>query len=164
MPTTRIEGDVYVAGNLASNSLSAPSGAINNAAIAAAAGISASKLEHQHAQTYSQPNTTATAERRSMFHCRGATGTVVAVHAWATTASTLNAVVTVDVLRGHTSILSSPIVLNSSDVALTPKAGTVSLSSLAAGNILSIVSTVSAGTGTLATGLGVQIITRESAE
>lgn len=160
---SRIYGDLLVEGSLVASQLAVPMGAISDIQVAPAAGIQATKLEHQHRLMYAQQNSAATAETRVVYVCYGASGSVVDFRAGCISVCTGNATITLDLLRNGSSILASPLVLNSSDTNRVAKQGVVSSSTLAAGNVLELVVTVSAGTGTLGTGLFAALTVHESA-
>lgn len=164
MAQARIEQDLHVAGALTCRSFTAPAGSIDDSAIKAGAKVQASKLQHQHRLTYAQPNTTAVAETKAVYVCYGATGTIKDVRAGSIVACSGNATITVDVKKNGTSIMQSPIVLDSTNQARVAEAGTVATSTLAAGDLLEVVVTVNAGTGTLGTGLFVSITVEEDAQ
>lgn len=144
--------------------LSVPALAVGNSAIAAAAGIEASKLQHQHQPVFAQPNTTATSETRALHVCYGATGTVIAFRAGSIAINAGAATVTVDIKKNGTSILSAPITLNSSNTNRVVAAGTISTPGLVAGDLLEVVTVATAGGGTLATGVYAQAIITEAAQ
>jgi len=68
-----------------------------------------------------------------------------------------NATVTVDVKKNGTTILSSTISLSSSQSNRDEVAGTLSVTSMVAADILEVVVTVDVGTGALGTGLFVWV-------
>lgn len=160
---SRIYGDLFVEGSLAASQLAVPAGAIGDGQVAPAAGIQATKLEHQHRLMYAQQNSTAVAEAKVVYVCYGASGSVVDFRAGCIAVCTGDATITVDLLKNGTSILASALVLNSSDTNRVAKQGTVSSSTLAAGDVLEVAVTVSAGTGTLGTGLFAALTVHENA-
>jgi hypothetical protein len=159
------EGDMRIKGNLSCTTFTAPNGSIDNAAIEALAGIAANKLEHRYQPTFAQPNTTAAAETHAIHVVYGTTGEVIAFRAGSIAACIGDSTVTVDLKKNGTTMLSSVITLDSGNTARVVEAGTISgAGTLAAGDLLEIVIAVSAGTGTLATGVYVQAIINEDAE
>jgi len=162
---TRLEGDLYVNGNLSSKTATPAASSITNASIIAAAGIDATKVDHQHRLVFHQPNTTATAETRVIYHCYGATGSVIAIYAGSIAIAVGAATVTVDLKKNGSSILTGVITLNSSNTARVAVAGTLTGStSLVAGDVLEVVTTATAGGGTIPTGLFVAITVNEKAQ
>lgn len=167
----RIEGDMFVTGNLSSHTFTAPAGAISNAGIAGAADIDATKLEHQHSLNYQQANGTAVvAATQGLFICRGLTGTIVAVQAAITglIATGGDRTVDVDVKKGdastaYTTVLSAPIQFTNADALRTPKAGTVSVTSMDVGDSLIVAVAVAGAAGNQAQGLQVTVTVREDA-
>ena len=124
--------------------------------IAAAASIDASKLEAWQKGVYSQVSTAVTATA-VLGIIRGTTGTSIGVEVTNATACAGSSTLTVDVQKNGVSILSAPVTLNSSSSTSVPIAGTISVSFLADGDIITAVITTSAsGTDALATGVAVQ--------
>lgn len=149
---TRIEGDLFVNGNFSAKTQTAASGSIADAQVAAGAGISATKLQHQHRPGYSQPNTTATTVTTAIYRCFGATGAVVGFHAGMISKNVGGATVTVDLKKNGASILTGVISLSSADTNRVALAGTISGGTLVAGDLLEVVVTATVGGGTLGTG------------
>jgi hypothetical protein len=161
---SRISGNLIVDGQVIPRLLSVPASSVGDAAVSAAAGIDASKLDHQHQQTYSQPNTAATAEVRVLHVVRGATATVLAVKAGSIAKAIGDSTVTIDVKKNGTTILSSTFVLDSSNSNYVAESGTVNVSAGVVGDVYTAHITISAGSGTLPTGVYVTIELREDAD
>ena len=160
---TRIESDVYIAGDLSARSVSLPNATVTNAMVAASAGIAASKLQHQHRVHFSQANVTAAAETRVIYRCYGATGTLLQFAAGSIAACTGNATVTVDLKKNGTTVLSSVITLDNGNSARVAEAGTLNVTALAVGDVLEVVVAVNAGSGSLGTGLFAAVTLQEEA-
>lgn len=161
---TIVQGDVIQKGLFVPDSITMPANSVPDAAIPAGANVSADKVEARVYAGWSQPNTTATAEVRSLFVAKRA-GTVTDVLAGSIAKAVGDSTVTVDVRKNGTTILSSTVVL---DNANTNRVGEVaSLNSAAtafvAGDWFETVITISAGTGTLPTGVFVQLEARQNA-
>jgi hypothetical protein len=157
----RFPGDIYVAGNISSKTLSVPAGAVTDAAIQAGAGIAATKLQQQHRLDYSQPNTTATSETRIIYACRGASGTIIDFRAGSIGVAVGAATVTVDLRKNGTTVLTGVITLDTGNVARVAEVGTLSVTTLVAGDVLEVVLTATAGGGTLPTGVFVSATVHE---
>ena len=155
MAKHRIEGDLHITGALTMGELGIPDSTITNADVEADADIDASKLEHSHRGLHTQ-NGTAVAATEVMHVVYGATGTIKAVKAGSVVAATGNATMTVDVKKNGTTVLSAPIVLDSTNTAYIVEAGMPTVTTLVAGDVLTAVVTVDAGTGALGTGLFVE--------
>lgn len=163
MSQTRIEGDVAVTGTLvAIGGLSVPDGSIDADAIEAAAGIEYTKLEHEHRAAHRQSGTPASATD-GIAVIRGATGTLLSVKAGTVVACIGAATITVDVKKNGTTVLSGVITLDSTNTARVAEAGTLSVTTLAAGDLLEVVVVATAGGGTLGTGLFVEVRWAEDA-
>lgn len=161
---TIIEGAVHINGALSAKSFTPPAGSIANASIAANAGIDATKLGHQHRANFSQPNTAATTETRVIYTVYGATATLVAFKAGSIAPATGNATVTLDLRKNGATVLTAVVTLNSSNAARVVVAGVLASTSLAQGDVIEVVITATAGTGTLPTGVFGYAEVREDAQ
>lgn len=161
MSLQKIPNDVLITGSLqVQGPVSFGAGTIGDSQVAATAGISATKLTHDHIEKYSQPNTTATTETRGLYVARNS-GTVVEVSAGSIAANVGAATVTVDLKKNGVSILSAVITLDNANTARVVEMGTISGASYVAGDFFEIVITATAGGGTLATGVYIQALFRE---
>lgn len=155
--------DVRVNGNFSARSFSAPSGSIGNAAIAASAGIDASKVIHRHAIRYAQPSGSDVASATQLVHTFRNTATIVAVEVVTQTAPTGgDKEFTVDVKLGNQStafatILSAPIEVDSTVASREVKVGSLSTSAAADGDTLQVVIAVSGSTGSQGQGVLVSV-------
>lgn len=129
-------------------------GCVTDAKVAANAGIKASKLEHQHRETYAQESdTTAAAEARVVHVVKGTAGEVRSIKAGCVTPCVGDAVVTVDLLKNGVSILTATFDLTSAQSAYDLVAGTIDTATLEADDVLEVDIAVAAGTGTLGKGV-----------
>lgn len=172
MATDIINNDLHVAGSLSARSFTPPAGSVANASIEAAAGIVATKLEHQHAIHYAQvPGSAIVAATQDVHIVRGATGDVVALEAALTgaLADHVSRTVTVDLHKStgggsFATVLTSTIGFTSSSTLRTAVAAVVNSAGLVDGDILRIVVTVAGGSGNQAQGLQVTLTIREDAD
>jgi len=161
---TRLEGNTHVVGTLSSTAITLPSSCVDNAKVAAAAGVDASKLEHQHQITLAQDNGAASAAQTRVVHVvYGATGTLLAFQAGCETACIGDSTIDVDLHVNGSSVLSAAIELSSSESAYELVEGTISSADLTADDVIEIVITVTAGTGTLGEGVFANLVLREDA-
>lgn len=167
---TRIEEDMVLAGNVkVLGTFTMPDETITDAKVIAAAGIKASKLEHQHRVPYNQPNSAAATDTRVIYTCYGATARVIALKVGSIAIAVGAATVTVDVQKmDGTSILASgtPVTLNSSNVAGVPVTATLGLTAVlaqVANGSLKIIVVATAGGGTLPTGVFASLTVEEDA-
>lgn len=153
-----VDGDLRVRGTLVPDTLRYPAASLANADVSASAAIATTKLRHRHVRSWQQPNTAATAETRTI-HVVTLPGLINAVKVGSIAAAIGDSTVTVDVKKNNTSVLSSTVTLNSSNTARIAVAGTVSgaQDDVVVGDWIEVVITVSAGTGTLPTGVFVQV-------
>lgn len=151
-----IHGDVSILGNLTARTFTPPALSVSNAAIAAAAGIAATKIQKPRLIEYGQSGTAASATI-PIYVCNGATATIVSLKAGSIGLNVGDSTVTVDLKKNGASILSAVITLNASNVARVLEAATLASTSLVADDFLELVIVPTVGTGTLATGLFVQL-------
>lgn len=165
MSTSRIDGDLYVSGNIAGKTFTPPASSITNAAVIAAAGISSSKLQHRYRPSLSQAHGTAgTTERRVVHQVVGATGTLNSVRAQLSVAPIGAATHVIQVKKNGTDILSTAITLDSGNTAFIDETDTgFTSTALVNGDVLEITVTATAGGGTLGQGLHVMIDLDEDA-
>jgi hypothetical protein len=169
MDTTRFNGNLIVAGSLSAGSLTVPSATITDAMVAAAAGIAATKVEHQFAAHYSQADGSDVATAIYPLHTVvGATGEIVAVEAVCVDApSGGDKKFTVDLQKASAtnttlaSVLSAAIDYTNGTADYTVKPGTISSADLADGDTLVVVVTASGSTGAQGQGLVVTTTLRE---
>ena len=129
-----------------------PDGCVANAQVASGAAIDADKLRHRFRGLFSQTGT-AVAATQAMHVAAGTSGTIKAVKFGSIVANIGAATVTIDVKKNGTTILSASIVLDNANTARVVEAGTLSVTTVAAGDLIEAAVTVAAGGGTLATGL-----------
>jgi hypothetical protein len=152
----RVEGDQVVTGEiLGPTNIQYPAGKIDNAAVSSTAAIAASKCQKSLRYTYFQPGTMADAT----IVCFFALNTITFKHVRVTnlTACTGDATCTVDVKANGTTILSSVVTLDSSTAAYSERSGTITDTSAADGEYITVVIDATVGTGALGTGVMVQI-------
>lgn len=156
-----ISGDLVVRGAIRAGSMVVPNGSVGNTQFSSTDPLAASKQEHQFVKELVQSGNAAAATQ--VLHVAYGDGEVLAVRAGSVVAATGDSTVTVDVKKNGTTILSGTILLDNANVAYTPESGTASVSTYSADDVLTAVVTVSAGSGTLPTGLFVQVVLREDA-
>ncbi len=128
-------------------------GSVKNTEVAAAAGISGDKLEHQHRANYAQPSgSVAAAETKVVHTVKGVAGTLKTFKAGSVTVCTVDAAITVDLHKNGSTVLAAPIVLDIANSARVVEAGTISGAAVVAGDVLEVVVTVAAGAGVLGNG------------
>ena len=163
---TVIDGDLEVSRHFNARTITLPASTVTDASVLAAANIAASKLEHQYQPLYAQASaTTAAAATVAIWRVFGETGSVVAVEAGLVSPNVGAAACTVDIKKNGTTILTGTIPLTSAEIARQSVAGTLNLSAAALvdGDMLEVVTTATAGGGTLGTGLFVSLKIREKA-
>ncbi len=147
-------------------------GSVTNAMIASAAGINATKLEHQHSvnvELYG-PAVTIAALTKLVFACRGATATVISVKASIyVAADDVSRTVHVDIQKStgggaFATIMTATVSITNGTAIFTPVAGTINSGALVAGDVLQCVVTVAGGSGNQAKGLMLEMHVREDAD
>jgi hypothetical protein len=125
--------------------------------------LGCTKVDHQYiAQMAQAHGTAATAERR-VVHIARAAGTFVSVQVCPVVAATGDSTATVDVKKNGTTILSGTVTIDNGDVAYSKTSAALSVTSYVAGDVIEVVQTVSAGTGTLPQGMTTTVVMREAA-
>lgn len=167
--TSTVDGNLYVTGQIAAGGgITIPPGSVGTTSFSSnvAEALVATKQEHQHQKEFAQVHgSNATAERRVIHVVRGATGDLVELEIGNSLAATGDSTVTIDLYKNAASILSATVVLDSANTAYSGKeSATFASTALVAGDVLSIVQTISAGTGTLPQGVFAQLTLREDAE
>lgn len=152
MAQTTLPTDLRVQGNISCTTFTPPAGSITNAAVVAGAGVEYTKLVHYFPVRYQTATGTAVTAATHPIHIARASGTIVAAKAYCTVAPTGGDSVTIDLQKGNQStsfatILSSTIVLNSSDANRQVNDGTLSVTSYSADDEFQAVVTVSGTTG-----------------
>lgn len=145
-----------------------PNGGITNPMIATAAGIEATKLEHQYSFGHYQTTGTAVVAAVQDFFIARSTGTIVQFEAAVTGAIATGGdrTVTCDLQKStaagaFATVLSSTIVLDNTSVLRTLEAGTISGTTFIDGDILRFVITVAGAAGNQAQGVIVTATIRE---
>jgi hypothetical protein len=158
--------DIFVAGSFGCRQFSPPAGCIGNAAIAANAGLQASKLEHQHAIRYSQKAGTAVVSETIPLHIARAAGTVVSVEVVTVTPPTSTDTVTIDLKKGNAStgyatVLTSVVTIDNASVTRTIYSAAITTADYSADDSFELVITA---TGSSCQGLAVIVTVREAAQ
>lgn len=168
--TERLEGPKYFAGNVQFSTVNMPTGtnaAVGDAEVKTGAKIDASKLRRRMHARYSQGNVAAVSETRVLHIAYGAVGEVKAVRVSNIARATGNSTVTVNVRKNGTTILTGVITLtdiNPGSATYGVAVGTVVSSpanSYVAGDVFDCVIVATVGTGTLPTGLSIDLMLDE---
>ena len=159
-----ISGDMHVDGTLTMKGVTLPNNSVTKDKVLAGTGIEYTKLEHLHRATHKQPNSAATAETKAIALIIGATGSTLNFKAGCIAPCTGNATITVDLKKNGTTVLSAPITLDNAQAAYATVSGTITVPGLVAGDVLTVVVAVNAGTGALGTGLFASVNWKEDAQ
>jgi Flp pilus assembly protein CpaB len=152
-----IDGDMTVRGTLRCESIAMPQNAIDNSnQVKAGTNLNADKLEQRFFPAWSQPNSAASTETRTVFVARRS-GVVNEVIAGSIAKAVGDSVVTVDVMKNGTTILAAVITLDNANTARIVELGSVTSSAFVAGDWFEVVITATIGTGTLPTGVFCQL-------
>jgi hypothetical protein len=162
---SEVNDDLRVKGRLTPKFFDPPAGCITDLAVSGSTQLAATKLVHQHHERYSQPNTTATAVTLRLHSARKA-GTVAEFLAGSIAKCTGDSTVTLDLKKNNVSVLTTPIVLDSGNTNRVDETATISPGSenYVAGDWFDLVMTISAGTGTLATGVSAVAVFNENSQ
>lgn len=159
----RIEGDMFVDGNLSAKGLTVPAGSVSDTNVAAGAPgsyIAAEKVRLQAHKLYTQ-NGPAVAEDRAIYRSYGLTGTVLTFVAGSIVAAIGADTVTVDCKKNGTSILAAPITLNSSNTARVAASATLATTTVVAGDLFEVVVITNHTSGTLPSGIFAELVLDE---
>lgn len=147
-----VSGDAVIHGGLFGiTELSYPAGSIVNADISADAGIGEEKLDHLHYALYSQVGSAANETRIIHMCVADGGGTILQFSAGSIGIAVAPAVVTLDLQKNGVTVLDSVITLDSANEAYLPENAILLDTSIADGEILTVVITSTAGTGTAPT-------------
>lgn len=169
MAQSRVDGDLVVKGTLTPTTLNVPDGAVDDDAVAASAGIAATKVEAQYAIHYSQADGVAVAAAIVPVHTvQGATAEIVAVEVVCVDApSGGDLAFSADLQKANVgtptpaTVLSGVIPYSATQTDCEVEVGTITSPDLVAGDTLLVVVAVSGSTGTQGQGLVVTITLRE---
>jgi len=172
MAITTMPGDLVVSGTLTPGGFNPPAVSIGNAAIKAAAGIEATKLEHQYSLNYRQDDGAAVvAAIVPLTTIRGVAAEVVDIEVVCIDApSGGDLTFTVDLGKSNAAIpapatiLTTPRTYPNATPDATVLVGSIDTAALAAGDTLVLTVAVSGSTGTQGQGLVVTVTVREDAE
>jgi len=155
--TVTFNEDLIVRGTLIPSSVSLPANVITTSTqVQAGANLNADKTEQRVYPSWTQPNTAATTETRTLFVARRA-GTVNEVIAGSIVAAIGDSTVTLDVKKNGTTILSAVITLDNANTARIIESGSISgAGTFVAGDWFEVVIVATINTGTLPTGVFVQ--------
>lgn len=168
MAQTVFNGDWHVNGTATAKTLIVPSSTITNAMVAASAGIDASKVVHQFPLFYQQSPGSAVVAATYLLHIGRFNGTIAAVEAAVNTVATGgDRTVSVDLKKStgggaFSSCLASAIQFTNGSAALTPTAGTLSVTTFGDNDILELTVAVAGAAGNQAQGLLVTVTLQES--
>lgn len=152
-----IDGDLIVRGTLNCGAITMPQNAIDSSQqIKAGTNISADKTEQRFFPSHAQPNSAATTETRTLFVARRA-GSVNEVITGSIAKAVGDSTVTIDVRKNGSTILAGVVTLNSSSTNRVVQLGSVTSAAFVAGDWFEVVITATIGTGTLPTGVFVQL-------
>ena len=139
-----------------------PDGSFADAAIAAGAAIDHSKVEHRYALDYAQAPGTAIVAATIDLHTAYSAGGVLAIKGTVTgvIATGADRTVTIDLHKStaggaFATVLAAPIVLDNTNVLRTPEAGTVTVTTFVADDLLRLLITVAGAAGNQGEGLSV---------
>ncbi len=152
-----IDGDLQVRGNVNCNSITLPLNAIDSAGqIKAGLNLPAEKFEQRFFPAWSQPNSAATSETRTLFVARR-TGTINEVVAGSIAKAIGDSTVTIDIKKNGSTILNAVVTLDNANTARIVEVGSINSGAFVAGDWIEAVITATLGTGTLPTGVFLQL-------
>lgn len=150
--TDVISNNLHVAGVLSCEEFTSPANSVGDDAVLAGAAIQPGKMKHRHKPTFDQVGTAVAQAARFLWKAQFA-GTIEGFFAGVIGACVGDSTITVVLKKNGSSILTGSITINSGHAAYASVAGTLASSSFVANDVFEVAITVSAGTGTLGTGL-----------
>lgn len=159
---SRHEGSLHITDTLSAKVIRYPNASVDDDAVAASAGIQASKLEHAHFHDHQFFAEGATVEPTSSYLTHvvaGSTGQTLGFEAvFHTVASATSQLCYIDLQKAtaattFVSILTAPITLASSDPIRTPMPGVINTAALTDGDIIRQVVTTTGSTANFFKGL-----------
>jgi hypothetical protein len=149
-----------------SESPALPGGSIANTHVQAGAPgnfIEATKLQQHFVITGGQESDATAAAEERPIHVAHGDGAVLAISAGVIDPNVGDSTITVDITKNGTSVLDSPITLNSSHTARQVIPGVLDAAETAYddGDVFEVVFAVTAGSGTLGKGVFVSLVLRE---
>lgn len=138
-------GDVRIEGNLSVTGTSYQSAAsITNASVASNAEIASTKVKHRRTGFYSDIiGTDVVTSGRVLYRCYASVGTILKAYCGSVVAAGAATTVTVDIKKNGTTVLSATIVLDNGNTAYVAEEGTLSVTSLVAGDVITATWTLS---------------------
>ena len=172
MAQSYIYSNLHVGGAFSCTTMQIPAGTVQKEDVAAAAGIEATKLEHQHAIHYWQADGTAIAAAIVPIHTvRGATADIMGIDVCCVDApSGGDLAFSVDLLVADVvaptpaTVLSAPVAYSATQTDCEVESGTIASATLADGDTLLVQVAVTGSTGTQGQGLIVTVTVREDAD
>lgn len=154
--------NVHVEGKLTCDDFSPPAGCVGDAGISGP--VTASKLGSRLRKTYAQESATTAAAESRVIHVATAAGTVVGFSAGCVVANIGAAVVTFDLKKNGTTVLTGVITVDNGDAARAVVDGTLSGAAVAyvADDVFEVVIAATAGGGTLGKGAFCQMLCDEN--
>ena len=126
-----ISGNMVVDGHFSPKTMDIPANTIVDADVASNAALEATKLRHQHRQVYAKESGTVAVTERFVVHVARGAGTVELFEAGSVTLCTVDATITVDLLKNGATVLSSTFVLDTGNTARVAEVGTLDAAKVA---------------------------------
>lgn len=157
-----INEDVRVRGNITANSVTLPADSVGNSSIDPGDPVDETNQWHQYLREYSQLHGTPAVAARSVIHTAFRDGFLKDFRAGNLVAITGNATVTLDLKKNGVSVLSSVIVLDSTNTLplVMESAGIAGGGAFLANDVFELYITVNNGTGGATQAQGVYVQAR----
>lgn len=174
MPQTRFDNDIHCAGTISAATFNLSASCVSNADVEANAQIAATKLQQQNTGCGNSDElfgpTTSVAALTKTIGMAYATGTILEFAAWIEVVATgADRTITVDLHKAtgagaYATILSATVGFTNASSVRTKVTGTLSSTSVVAGDVLRVVVTVSGAAGNQATGLSYRLTITENSQ
>lgn len=150
--------NMHIGGQLSCETFTPPAACVVNASVSSTAAIDPDKLINRFRKTYSQPHGSAGTSVRQTIHTAKFDGTISACYASMSVAPLTTATHTVQIKKNGTDILTSAITFDNGNANFDDEAAPgYTSTSYVAGDVFEVVTTATAGGGTLGQGLSVEM-------
>lgn len=143
-----IGGDRYWTGQQQFANLIAPANCVGSNNFNGSDPLTTAKQYHRFRVGFAQAHGTAATNERRAVHIAAAAGTIESFKAGPVVAASGDSTVAVDLRKNGTTVLSAVITIDNGKAAYSLTAGTLSVTTYAAGDVLEQVVTSTPGTGT----------------
>lgn len=169
--TNIVPGNLQVGGQLTAGSMTAPDNSVADAAVQTPTdmddAIDANKVKHENVRTWTDHELEIDEEsvaKEGYMWCASAAGTIVSIAMGSVVVATGDNTLTIDVKKNGTTILSSTVVLDSSNTNYIVEDGTLSVTTFVDGDVFTVHLTLGGSSGAHAKGAFIRMVVQHSPE